>query len=229
MAFTARNASKADAAQLANVYYHAYSLTESWSTIFPIIDVQKYLEVQTDLCLQYFDSSHDLVVVAEDEESNVYGGTFGRVLKVEKPDLAKPAPLIGKNEAVVPLMDHTDFIEGLLRKYRKIFVVHHFAVSPDKQGAGFGKPSMDCVIDEAKLLGTNIALAGTEEAVGFYKKFGFVEITRPETLGGVKLFTIADMPCLLLRLQFNELLVKTNRMLLELFPASTGSAVERPS
>jgi len=118
---TIRSASEADARQLANVYYEAYRLTKSWSSIFPIVDTRKYIDVQTDLCLQYFGSTSDLVAVAEDEKGKVVGGTFGRVVTEENSGLAKPASLVGKNEAVVALMEHSDFIRGLLRKYNKVF------------------------------------------------------------------------------------------------------------
>ncbi|KAJ9124007.1 hypothetical protein QFC22_000799 [Naganishia vaughanmartiniae] len=206
-----RHASKADARQLAKIYYKAYRLTESWSTIFPIVDMHKYLESQTNLCLQYFGSTNNLVLIVEDAKGEIVGGLFGRVLTEVKPDLAKPAPLVGKNEAVVAPMDSTDFIEGLVRlthtsAFGQSPDIHHFAVLPDKQGAGFGKALMDHVVSQARRSENNIALAGTEEAVGFYKRFGFVEVTPAETLDGVKL---------------------TNRMLLELFPGPSGRAIER--
>lgn len=118
---TVRNASKADAPHLANVFYEAYRLTESWSTIFPVVDENEYVDVQTDLCLEYFSSPTDLVIVAEDEEGTIVGGMFGRVLTEEKPDLETPASMAGKNMDVVSLMDSSDFINGLLRKYGKIF------------------------------------------------------------------------------------------------------------
>lgn len=93
-------------------------------------------------------------------------------------------------------------------------VIHHFAVLPDKQGAGFGTALMNHIVKEARRSGNNIALAATEgmlrvpvlyslqatdfratlsstclstEAAGFYEKFGFIEVTPARMLDGVKL------------------------------------------
>ncbi|KAJ9124008.1 hypothetical protein QFC22_000800 [Naganishia vaughanmartiniae] len=171
-----RNASEVDAKRIGAISFQAHSLCNDWSLRCPDVKAQDWVEVQTDLVLQHFGTMNDVVVVAEDENGEVVGYVFGRVLGKGLPGAAKKKPLAGQNTVELGKMSNASFIDSLVEKYDRILWIRDFGVLPDKQGSGIGKALMAYVIDEAQRRKVNIGLAGAAEAVRLYEKLGFEEL-----------------------------------------------------
>ncbi|KAJ9111022.1 hypothetical protein QFC22_006618 [Naganishia vaughanmartiniae] len=95
----------------------------------------------------------------------------------------------------------------MLSVYGGFLFVEPLAVVKEYRGEGIGKRLMEFIIDEGKKQNLNIAVAPVfkTDAIGFYKKLGFVEVAKP--------FMLAD-----------DTVKGPNHMLLEISkPAPTDS------
>ncbi|KAJ9097726.1 hypothetical protein QFC21_004764 [Naganishia friedmannii] len=181
---TIRNGLEADAERIGTISFEAHSLCKDWNQRCPNVEAHDWVEVQTDLVLQHFDSANDMVVVAEDGEGEVVGYVFGRVLGKGLPGAAKKRHLAGQNTVALGRMSNAGFINSLIDKYDRIIWIRDFGVLPDRQGSGIGKALMAYIIDEANHRRVNIGLAGATEAVRLYEKLGFIEMIPPRFFEG---------------------------------------------
>lgn len=110
---------KEDAKQMAEVLYEGLRSAKYWTTIYPSVKREDWIEAQADYCLQHIDEFSSVASVIKDGKGNVTGMAYGRIINDHGQPKCKP--IVGRDDSEYQKIDNAAFHNSLVEKYGGVF------------------------------------------------------------------------------------------------------------